>query len=218
MRIASNTLVCRGMPFIGKVLRQVAPFMDEVLIVASHKSDNATLEAIYKVQKEFPDKVRIDFENVSNVGELTEIRTAMAKATNADWILFLDDDDYWKEEDLKSCLKEIEMADDYTYAFAVNPYQLIDFDHYDISWRNRWFSKFLRNDGLYFAKPFPRDLPMDKWGNPLYWRKNDRVKKLPFRFYHLSYLKYDSFRNDWGKKEFAFKFGEPKRLEETLIL
>ena len=82
MRIASNTLVCKGMPFIGKVLKQVSPFMDEILIVASHKSDNATLESIYKVQKEFPDKVRIDFENVSDVGELTEIRTAMAKTSN----------------------------------------------------------------------------------------------------------------------------------------
>ena len=203
--ITSHTIVKNGKPFIGKVLNQVAPYMDRMIIHLSCKSTDRTLDDIRRIVGQNPGKVKLRFENVKKPGELTEIRKEQVKETTTKWILFLDDDDYWPHDQLELCLKELG-KDEETLAYSVNPYQLVDMEHYDHGWRKKSFSKFLRKEGLTYIKPWPKDLPADKDEKPLYWKTHPKVKTLPYKFYHLSYLKDGSFREeDWASSKYGYK-------------
>ena len=209
--ISANTIVRNGMPFIGKVLRQVAPLVDELRITISEKSNDGTVREVDKVFEDFPGKVFVDFENVENQGELTQVQQAQADKSTGEWILFLSDDDYWPINEFRKCVVELDKNPD-VLAYSINPYQLLDYEHYDASWNNKSFSKFLRKEGMKYIGTWPRELPSDKYGKPLYWKTHARVQRLQHRFYHLSYLKDSSFRNEEWAKQFRFKRGKPVKL------
>ena len=199
-RISSNTIVKNGMPFIGKVLRQVAPLVDELIITISEKSEDETIKEVSRVFEDFPGKVFVDFENVTLPAELTQVEQAQVDRSKGDWILFLSDDDYWPTEELRGCLNELD-KDKNILAYDVSPYQLMNEFQHDTRWRgHKWFSKFLRREGLRYIKDWPEELPADKDGNPLYWRTHKQVKHFPYYFYHLALLKDYSFRTEpWMK-------------------
>lgn len=221
MTITSNTIVKNGMPFIGVVLEQVAPYMDEMIITISKESSDGTLDVLLQLKEKYESKVFINLESVKEPGELTEIRNQQKQNSKGDWILFLDDDDYWPRDQLKLCMLDIEkdeLINAGFLAYSVSPYQLIDFEHYDTSWNGKSFSKWLKNTpGLQYIKPWPRDLPANE-GVPLYWKTHPKVKTLPYRFYHLSYLKSGSFRNEEWAKVFSHKIGKPERLTKPVVL
>ncbi len=218
LKISSNTIVKNGMPFIGKVLEQVAPYMHQMVITISESSGDGTIEEILKFSERHPGKVLLSFEAVNHPSKLTGVRDMQVQMSTGDWILFLDDDDYWTHEELEKCIAELE-KDPTMLAYSVNPYQLIDTGHYDYSWRKRSFSKWIKNvEGLHYVFPWPRDLPADKEGNPLYWKTHPRVKRLPYKFYHLSYLKGGSFRKEGWASEFKLQIGRPIPLPKPAIL
>jgi glycosyltransferase involved in cell wall biosynthesis len=216
-KITSNTIVKNGMPFIGKILEQVEPFVDEMIITVSEKSTDGTVLEIETLRQKHPDKVFVDTENVVSPKYLTDVRNNQVKKSHGDWILILDDDDYWTPDQLQFCISELD-KDPSVLCYAVNPYQLIDFENHDTSWSKKYFSKFLRRDGLRFKYPWPRELPIDSNGVNLYWKDNPAVKKLPYRLYHLSYLKSGSFRKEeWGKK-YEDKVGLSSKLPQKVVI
>lgn len=216
LKVCSHTLVRQGMPFIDLVLRQVIPFMNRCLVTISEKSTDGTLDVLMALEKEFPDKIKIDFENVQTPGELTNERQKQVGKTYEDWILFLDDDDYWPTESLEKMIELIEKNHDVD-GFSINPYQVIDQRHYDGSWWNKWFSKWFKNQkGINYRGKWPQDMIYLN-DQILYWKVNPRIPKVDQfytdfsypRFFHLSYIKGHSFRSeDWAGK-FAHKIGTP---------
>jgi len=217
-KITSHTLVRNGMPYIGKVLRQVAPFMDEMVICVSKSSNDGTKEEIGSFMKDWGHKVILMEEDVKTKGELTEVENEMVRKSTGDWVLFLSDDDYWPQDQLQLCLNELD-KDPKIYAYSVNPYQLIDEEHYDDSWRNKFFAKFLKNEDLNFKGAWPKDMPF--YGNvSLYHGHTPQIsKKLPYRFYHLSYMKEFSFRKeDWVPDRWRLKFGQAVKMPKPVIL
>jgi len=204
MKFCTHTIVKNGMPFIGLVLRQVIPFAHRCLITISTNSTDGTLEVLQNLQKEYPDKVVIDYESVQTVSMLTLERQKQVEKTTEDWILFLDDDDFWPYEALQSVLRAL---NDKVDALTVHPYQLLNKHEYDGNWNEKWFTKWIRKQsGLHYAKPWPRDLIFVN-DRMLYWKKNPLVVKHPARYFHLSYLKDGSFRNEaWANK---YKFTPP---------
>ena len=210
--VCSHTLVKQGKPFIDLVLRQVIPFMERCLITISEKSTDGTLEILRKLEKEFPNKLYISFEKVQSVGELTQERQKQLDQTVEDWCLFLDDDDYWPTDSIEEMIKWIEKEGDNVEGFVSRPYQVIDSRHYDGSWRYKWYLKWFRNQpGLNYRDPWPRDI-LYLNDTKLYWRFNKRVPRLPPKFFHLSYLKDYSFRDEkWaGHHAEAFWKGSDK--------
>lgn len=204
--IASHTLVKHGMPYIEPCLRQVIPYMTRCLITVSCRSKDGTLGILTKLKKEFPDKVFIEFEDVKSPGELTQERQKQVEKTTEDWILFLDDDDFWPTSEMNKMMRKLDEDVD---GFSINPFQIIDDKSYDKSWHNKYFLKWFRNQpGLHYERPWPRDMVAlnDKL---LYWKTNPRAGRIEdVRFLHLSYLKYHSFRKDAWAKDFAFRVGD----------
>lgn len=195
------------MPFIYTVIRNVLPFVDRSLITVSKKSNDGTLRKLDELQQEFPERVFVDYEDVSKPGDLTYIRQMQIGKTVEDWILFLDDDDYWPSNYMDK-IKRFYLNRDVD-AYAVNPYQVINGQGYDISWRHKWFTKLFRNKkGLHYRKEWPRDIIFI--GNDyLYWRANKRVERLmDIRYFHLSNVKHHSFRKEGWAKEFDDGVGE----------
>lgn len=209
----SHTLVKQGMPFIDIVLRQVIPYANRCLVTISEKSTDGTLEVIKQIDKDFPNKISLDFENVQSPGDLTQERQKQLERTHEDWILFLDDDDYWPEESLEEIIELLNESDD---AFAINPYQIINQRYYDHSWRYKWFTKWFRNQsGLHYEHNWPRDLIYLR-DKVLYWRRNPKVKRITPKFFHLSNIKYVSFRSEEWAKEFLQKTGAGKEYPEEV--
>lgn len=192
--ICSNTLVKNGQPFIGPVLRQVEPYMHRMIITISRKADYKTKEDVLSFKNDFTKKVVLMWEKVPELRLLTQERQKQLDQTTEDWVLFLDDDDWWPRKDLERLLEHL--GDD-VEGFAVNPLQMIDKNHYDWSWRYRWFTKLFKNHkGVKYYGDWPRDLICNTTGT-LYWRENERVPQfLDSKYFHLSSIKNYSFRDD----------------------
>lgn len=199
---ASHTIVKNGMPFIGKVIEQVIPVMSHCYITLSEKSDDGTLEVIKKLQDKYGNRIVLNFENVEKPADLTKERQKQVDQTKEDWILFLDDDDWWPRGQF---LYSMTFLKDELDGLAVRPYQLIDQNTQDATWENRWFTKWIRKKpGLIYKDPWPKDLAYID-GAPLFWKKNKKVLRVNARYYHLSYLKGSSFRNEEWAKKYAHK-------------
>ena len=214
--ITSNTLVKNGMPFIRNILEQVEPYMDEMVITLSESSDRRTVDKVLDFTRHCP-KVILLWETTKAKSELTNERNRQVRHSSGDWILFLDDDDYWTRDQLELCLEELDKDSD-MLAYSVNPYQLINFKYYDISWQDKSFSKFLRRDKLRFHKPWPKDIPIDENNSSLHWKTHPKVQQLPYRFYHLSYLKEKSFRNQEGFEKYKDNIGNKRELDKPFKL
>lgn len=216
--ICSHTIVKNGKPFIEPVLRQVIPYVDRTIITVSEKSDDGTLSIVRQLEKENPGKVRVLFENVKTPGELTQVRQDQLNRTYEDIVWFLDDDDYWPNEKIEAMLKIIEEDFDNPniHAWTMCPYQLVNSEEYDLGWLGKFFTKFFKFDqSVHYRHPWPRDL-IYRGDEVLYWKKNPKVKRVPVRFFHLSYLKDGSFRTEEWAKKFSHKIGlkEPIPPEE----
>ena len=211
-KITSHTIVKDGMPFIGLVLRQVESFMDRMLIDISEKSSDGTLEEVERFKKEYGDKVVITIEREKTSKEVTNARNRQINDTKTEWSMVLDDDDFWCYDDLKNILDYIdEHGKDYD-GFSVSPYQMIDFKTHDASWvGKRQFSKFLKiQDGLHYKGKFPLEIPYIK-EDSFYHKHNPRNKRIPFHFYHLALMKYNSFRLKFGGR-WVYKIKSPKQF------
>lgn len=208
----SHTLVRNGRPFIGLVLYQVIPYANRCLVTISKKSNDGTLKVLKEIMKEFPGKLHVSFENVAKPGDLTFERQKQVARTTEDWILFLDDDDYWPRSSILQMLKMLDSSFD---AFAINPFQVIDQHHHDAGWRYRWFTKWFKNQpGLTYKGNWPKDLIYlnDKI---LFHRKNKMVKDLPeVKFFHLSHIKDHSFRSEEWAKGFKDNIGESVKIPD----
>lgn len=192
------------MPFIEKVLKQVEPFMEKMVITLSEKSNDGTAAIVHRFKQEHPQKVILLTENVKEPAQLTEERNKQLVHSPSDWILFLDDDDYWPVSQLQKCLKFLDKDKD-TLAYAVSSYHLLDTEHCDYRSLFKFYSKFLRNtEGLHYLRTWPRDMPADKNEIFLHWESHPKVKILPYKFYHLMELKNHSFRKheNWHKNKF----------------
>lgn len=219
--IASHILIKDGMPYVGKVLRQVEPYMDKMFIALSENSTDGSIKEVEQFVAESKTPIEFLWENVSNRKQLTTIQQLQVDRTVQDWILFLCDDDYWPKDQLEKCLDELDKREE-VLAYSVSPYQLLDMETYDSRWDSKYFSKFLRNvDGLHYERTWPDEMPSDKDGNFLYHRTHKQVMNLPYKFYHLSYLKDHSFRTeDWAAiygKDYK-KRGEAIKLSQPLWL
>ena len=207
LTITSHTIVKNGMPFIVPVLKSASLLMSEMFVTISKKSTDGTEEAIKALNNP---KIKIFYENVPDQGMLTAERQKLADMTETDWILFLDDDDYWNPYDLDSVMHEL----DDSPGLAVNPYQVIDKENHDGSWWNKWFTKFYRNDGITYRHPWPKDMIYTN-GVPLYWKHNPKVRKIAPRFYHLALVKPHSFRKD-DLQGYTYGVGKPALLDKPI--
>ena len=88
----SHTIVKDGMPFIGLVLRQVEPFMEEMLIDVSEKSSDGTMGEVERFKKEYGDKVIITIEREKSFKDVVNARNRQANNTKTTWVMILDDD------------------------------------------------------------------------------------------------------------------------------
>lgn len=199
--VCSHTLVKDGMPFINLVLRSVEPYMDRMLITISEKSADGTLDVVRRFERSFPQKVRIYFENVDDPAKLTTVRQRMVDDTNEDWILFLDDDDYWPTDSLEEMMELIQLDLD---AYATSPIQVIDQQYYDKHWQEtKFFTKWFKNKDIHYSKPWPRDIIMSG-DKELYWKKNKGTIRLFGKYFHLSNIKLNSFRKEkWSKGHYV---------------
>lgn len=203
--ITTNTIVRNGVPFIDPVLRQVEPFVDRMLITVSENSIDGTVNVLNRFKEEFGEKVVLDTENVKDPSELTTVRQRqLDNSIDDSWILFLDADDWWSKESLENMKEWLEWDMD---GLAVNPYQVVDHKYYDISWKNKWFTKwFKKQNGVHYRKPWPRDL-IFKDNELLYWKVNKRVPRINVRYFHLSNIMNWKFRDESWAKEYESKIG-----------
>ena len=98
--------------FLGKALRSVInqTYRNwEVIIIDNHSTDQ-TIAVI----NSFNDP-RIKYLKIFNDGILAKSRNLGVKAAKGEWIAFLDSDDWWTEDKLETCFKEINKSVDFIY-------------------------------------------------------------------------------------------------------
>jgi len=214
--ICSHTICKNSQPFIDLVLRQAIPHVNRMFITISEKSTDGTIDVVRKIEKEFKDKVRLDFENVVTPGELTQVRQNQLNHTYEDWVWFLDDDDYWPTKSIEAVIELLNKEEDVD-GYSFTPFQMVDQKHYDLSWTDKSFTKFFKyQDGVHYRHPWPRDL-IYKGDSVLYWKKNKRVPRVPIRFLHLSNIKDSSFRDEEWADKFKKDYGALMEYPEEIM-
>src|SRR3990167_9872670 len=211
-KITSNTLVKWSTPFIGLSLKRVLPYIDQMVITISKKADEATKNEIDKISKN--SKVEVYWEDVSKIGQLTDVQNEQLKVSMGDWIWLVEDDDLWPEEDLENCLKELTEEKD---GITINPFQLTDYEHYDFNKRKKFYPKFFKKEGAYFDRPFPRNCIFNQRGM-ISDKAGMKVKRVPYHYFHLPMLKDYSFRNNEQYSSYAYTNIDPKPLPEEYKL
>lgn len=199
---SSHTLVKHGMPYIGKVLDRVAPFMEKCFVTVSEHTDDATADQINWVSRRYPNKFVLATENVALPSHLSAERQKQLRQTTSDWVMFVDDDDYWPLSSLYEMLDFIRTRlPKEAVAVANHPFQLTGPATYDPAFDNKWFTKwFSAQAGFVYAGPWPKDNIYDD-GRTLTYRHHPGVVANDFRYFHLSYLKDHSFRDEeWAAK------------------
>ncbi|MEK9207080.1 MAG: glycosyltransferase [Patescibacteria group bacterium] len=218
-KIVSHIIVKNGQPFIGAVLKAALPVVDRMLITISKKSNDGTREVIESLQSP---KIELYEEEVANLGLLTQERQKQVDMTDkGDIIWFLDDDDFWEEDQARGAIEYLINND--IDAISVNPYQILDKEHEDARWVNKkYFTKFFKNVDINYRNPWPRDL-IYKGDELLYHKVNPRNQVVPFKFWHLAAVKNYSFRkndltnfNDLEGKPIILEKFLPKEIDNLL--
>ena len=197
------------MPYIGRALKIALPYVEQMIITLSVKSDEETIQEVFNIRSP---KVEIYWEDVAKKAELTRIENEQIEHSKGEWIWTLEDDELWAKEDLEGVFSYMNEDID---AISVNQYQMIDLNHYDYGFRRKYLTKFFKREGAYWKKDFPKNVPY-KDGKILYHKKNERNKVVQEHFFHLPLLKENSFRDEkeWAKK-YSYKVGEAVALSES---
>lgn len=212
--LTSNTIVKNGMPFIGLALKRALPYVDQMIVTISKKADKRTIEEVRGVA-ESDKKVEIYWEDVKDRSELTQVEQEQLENSKGDWIWTLEDDDIFPDEDLEKCMSHFGEDID---GISLGHFQVIDNQHYDSNRDEKSLTKFFKRKDAYWAIPFPRNMQFNKKSGVLYWKKNKRVKVVPYKYFHLVLLKEHSFRNEpeWVEN-YGYRNITPARIPEEYI-
>ena len=166
----SETYILKGLESIQK-----QEFTDyELIVVCDACTDNT-----FKVAKEYTDKVYI-----SNFGSAGGARNIGIDHATGEWILFMDDDDWWLHEYafqlLYDRLKDNKTSDVCAFSFIFKTYGYAKCDRWDAVWNKAWRRSYLNNHNYRFPSTLLWDdtkftadaLPhakIDFWDMPLYY-------------------------------------------------
>lgn len=188
--ITTNTIVKNGADFIESCLNQVLPFVKKSIVSVSRISTDGTIEILERMAKLNP-KIELDYyaddhpNNIRRIFGLTGIRNKQLARTKSEWIWVLDDDEFYPTETIKSIFKEIENNTD-NDSFSLKFWFLVDWQHYQPQHNHRKTIRFYEN------------VPDIKWQH-IFTQESIEVKNPKFlnhRYFHLSYLKKNSWRNE----------------------
>ena len=76
--------------------------------------DNNSTDETYKIFDKITDS-RIRYLKINNNGIIAKSRNVGIKEANGEWIAFLDSDDFWSEEKLEVCIRNINDSIDFIY-------------------------------------------------------------------------------------------------------
>lgn len=209
--ITSNTIVKNGMPFIGKILKRTLPYVDQMIITLSVKSDENTIREVKGI---VDPKIEIYWEDVQSKWELTDVENEQISKSKGDWILLLEDDDLWPLKELEKYLGYTKNPGEYM-AFSVNPLQLITWDTYDYDKDDKFYPKLFKRKGATMEKPFPKNLLVNN-GIKL-MGDIPQIKRTDCRYFHIPTLKEHSFRNEPVWEKYRYKHIRPAKLTEESI-
>jgi len=111
--IFSIILPCwNSIDFIEKCIESIKAqtFKNYEVIVIDNSSKDGTLEKINQIKDE-----RFKVFNINNEGILARSRNLGIDKSSAEWIAFLDSDDWWTEDKLEVCLSYINDKVDFIY-------------------------------------------------------------------------------------------------------
>ncbi len=209
--ITSNTIVKNGMPFIGKILKRTLPYVDQMIITLSFKSDENTIKEVKNI---VDPKIEIYWEDVQSKWELTEVENEQINRSKGDWILLLEDDDLWPSKELEKYLSYAKDPGDYL-AFSVNPFQLVTWDTYDYDKDDKCYPKLFKKRGASMEKPIPKNILVNS-GIKL-MGDIPQIKRTECRYFHVPTLKEHSFRNETVWSKYRYKRIKPAKLPEERI-
>ena len=100
MKITAHCIVKNEDSWVWFAINSVLPYVDEVLVCVNGFSDN-TLKIIKSIHSS---KIKITEKGSLSPREVVDVRREQIEKTNADWILILDGDEIWPEEQLQKLL------------------------------------------------------------------------------------------------------------------
>ncbi len=199
--ICSHTIAKNSEDFIEPVLRQILPYVDKAIVSVDFSSTDRTVEIVTKLAREnkkilflCQSNGSVPIKSVSS-DKLTSERNYQIEATNYDnlspklrekydYIWIVDDDEYYFKDEIEDILSKIDDNDSYSVKF----WFLTDRDHYNPA-RGKRTIRFYKNiTGLKWKEKFGNEfIPVET------------TRHLSNSYIHLSYLKKDSWRKEFGK-------------------
>lgn len=193
--IEVNTLVRNGEPYIAKVLLSVLPYVDRVLVYLDDSCTDdtrVTLRELYSTHKNLEVKL---FEHPDNMGDLTKIRNQMLEESTEDWVWIIDDDEVYPKEMVDKVLNALKTSSAYDL-LAVRGWFLVGNGMHHRARSKAWIPRIVRREGAVWKRAFSGEMLFN--GKKRLW-KSEKMRKLSdIWYYHYSYLKPYSWRDERG--------------------
>lgn len=196
VKICSHTIAKNSESFVKPVLEQILPYVDRAIISVDLTSTDKTVEIVTELTRKYK---KIDFWRQGNPGEyppnaipierLTKERNEQIKSSKEDYIWIVDDDEYYTDDQIKDILEKVEKTKAESY--SVKFWFLTDKYNYNPA-RGKRTLRIFKNNGINWQ---------GKFGNEFLPVKN--TEHLNNYYFHLSYLKSRSWRNDFNIKKYT---------------
>ncbi len=208
--ITVHTLVRNEEKFVWYALQSVLPFVEKIFVWDTGSTDK-TVEIIRTIKSpklEFEEKGRVDAR------ALIKLRQEMIKKTQTDWIMILDGDEIWWDNQISNIKNQI-LKKRNKYNLVVNPcYMAIgDIFHYQEEAAGMYKIhnktghlniRFIRNfPGLKVSGVYPDEAFQDKSGKKLQNFSQEKILFSDEKYLHLSHL----IRSNQSRHKYKYELG-----------
>lgn len=100
MSVCAHTLVKNEAVYLWYAATSVLPFVDKMLLWDTGSTDE-TFEIIKEIKKAYKNKVEINTIGNVDIVQFSKVRNEMLKNTKEDWVLIVDGDEVWWDNEIR---------------------------------------------------------------------------------------------------------------------
>ena len=130
MKIWAHTLVKNEERYLWFAVESVIYYVDKLLLWDTGSTDS-TVQIIKLLKKKHADKIDTQFLGEVTPEEFTAVRQEMLKATKSDWVIIVDGDEVWWDEEIKKTTDYIRVNKNAYETIVSSNYNVVgDIFHY----------------------------------------------------------------------------------------
>ncbi len=215
MKIVAHTIIKNEQNWIWYSLNSVLDYVDEIMVWDTGSTDS-TIDIVKSISSP---KIKLHQVKDIDPNSFTQARQKMLEATHADWLMVLDGDEVWPDDQISKTIKKIRFEISNVEYLVHHYFNLLgDVFHYQDESAGRYqiqgrmgnltirFINLKRVPGLHFAKPHGQQGLLDADDVLIQDRTPFAGSMTDLYFLHMTHLARSPQDVQTMKRSFKFKY------------